>query len=61
MGYLFIPRNIARKLNAKGDQFGLRVQLETRDSNTRTYSDTLIIDNLQVTVPQEGSFSSPLK
>ena len=59
MGYLFIPRNIVQKLNAKGDQFGLRVQLETRDRNTRTYSDTLIIDNLLVTVPQ--SFSSPLK
>jgi hypothetical protein len=59
MAYLFIPRNIVQKLNAKGDQFGLRVQLETRDRNTRTYSDTLIIDNLQVTVPQ--SFPSPLK
>jgi hypothetical protein len=61
MGYLFIPRNIVQKLNAKGDQFGLRVQLETRDTNTRTYSDTLIIDNLQVTVPQVESLSSPLK
>jgi hypothetical protein len=61
MGYLFIPRNIVQKLNAKGDQFGLRVQLETRDRNTRTYSDTLKIDNLQVTVPQVGSFSGPLK
>jgi len=59
MGYLFIPRNIVQKLNAKGEQFGLRVQIETRDRNTRTYSDTLIIDNLNATVPQAGSFSEP--
>lgn len=61
MGYLFIPRNIVQKLNSKGQQFGLRVQLETRDINTRTYSDTLIIDDLQATVPQAESFCCPLK
>lgn len=51
MGYLFIPRNIVQKLSTKGDQFGLRVQLETRDSNTRTYSDTLIIRDLTAARP----------
>jgi len=51
MGYLFIPRKIVQKLSTKGDQFGLRVQLETRDSNTRTYSDTLIISDLTATLP----------
>jgi hypothetical protein len=61
MGYLFIPRNIVQKLHAKGNQFGLRVQLETRDINTRTYSDTLIIDNLLVAVPQVESISQPIK
>jgi hypothetical protein len=60
MSYLFIPRNLVQKMSTKGEQFGLRVQLETRDINTRTYSDTLIIDSLQATVPQSVSFSKPL-
>jgi len=51
MGYLFIPREVVQKLSAKGDQFGLRVQLETRDNNTRTYSDTLIINDLTTNLP----------
>lgn len=61
MGYLFIPQKIVQKLSAKGDQFGLRVQLETRDSNTRTYSDTLIISDLTATVPRLRPFSNPAK
>jgi len=61
MGYLFIPRNIVQLISAKGNQFGFRVQIETRDNNTRTYSDTLLVDSLQVSVPQFESFSDTLK
>lgn len=52
MSYLFIPRNIVQKMSAKGDSFGLRVQLETRDNTMRTYSDTLTINDLTSTVSQ---------
>jgi hypothetical protein len=61
MGYLFIPRNIVQKIHAKGDQFGLRVQLETRDNSTRTYSDTLLMNALTATVPRLRSSSNPIK
>jgi hypothetical protein len=61
MGYLFIPRNIVQKIHAKGDQFGLRVQLETRDNSTRTYSDTLLMNDLTATVPRLRSSSNPIK
>jgi hypothetical protein len=52
MEYVFIPGRIARKINAKGDQFGLKVQLETRDKNTRTYSNTLVIDDMMTPKPE---------
>ena len=52
MSYLFLPRNIVQKMKAKGDRFGLRIQLETRDISTRTYSDTLIVNDLTSTVSQ---------
>ena len=42
MGYVFIPRHIVEKITAKGDQFGFKIQLETKDKNNRTYSGTLI-------------------
>lgn len=58
MSYLFIPRNIVQKMSAKGDRFGLRIQLETRDNTTRTYSDTLIIDDLTATVSQSNASNS---
>ncbi len=61
MGYLFIPRNIVQKISAKGDQFGLRVQLETRNSNTRAYSDTLIIRDLKAMSPRLRLNSNPTK
>jgi len=61
MGYLFIPQNIVQKIGAKGDQFGLRVQLETRDNTTRTYSDTLIINDLTAVVSRLRPFSNPAK
>lgn len=46
MSYLFIPQNIVNKMSARGNRFGLRIQLETRDQTTRTYSDTLIVNDL---------------
>lgn len=52
MSYLFIPRNIVQKLKAKGERFGLRIQLETRDSSARSYSDTLMVNDLTSTVSQ---------
>ena len=42
LGYVFIPRHIVEKITAKGDQFGFKIQLETKDKNNRTYSGTLI-------------------
>jgi len=61
MGYLFIPQNIVQKLSAKGDQFGLRIQLETRDNSSRTYSDTLIINDLTAAVNRLRIFLNPTK
>ncbi len=46
MGYLFIPRNLVLKLGSKGNQFGFRIQLETRDNSMRTYSNTLVLNDL---------------
>ena len=43
MGYVFIPRHIIQAINGKGNKFGLKVQLETRDNNARTYSNTVVI------------------
>jgi hypothetical protein len=50
MSYLFIPRNIVRQMSAKGEGFGLRIQLETGDNTTRSYSNTLIVDDLNAVV-----------
>lgn len=46
MGYVFIPRHIVEKITSRGDQFGFRIQLETKDKNNRTYSGTVINDQL---------------
>jgi len=43
MSYLFIPRNIIQKMRNRGNRFGLRIQVETRDNSTRTYSKTLFV------------------
>ena len=51
MGYVFIPRNVVQKINAKGDQYGLRIQLETGDKNSRSYSNTLVITDMFATIP----------
>jgi len=56
MSYLFLPQNIVDKMRAKGNRFGLRIQLETRDQTTRTYSDTLIVNDFNSNIaPGKGS------
>ena len=58
MSYLFIPQNIVTKMRFKGNRFGLRIQLETRDQTTRTYSDTLFVNDLNSKVsPGKASHS----
>jgi hypothetical protein len=51
MGYVFIPRNVVQKINSMGNQFGLKVQLETGDKNSRTYSNTLVITDMTAKIP----------
>lgn len=43
LAYVFIPVDVAQTINQKGDRFELKVQLETRDKNNRTYSRPLIL------------------
>jgi len=52
MGYVFIPRDVVRKIREKGNQFGLKVQLETGDRNSRSYSNTLVITDLMAAIPE---------
>lgn len=42
MGYVFIPADVARLINAQGDRFELKISLETRDKNNRSYSKPFI-------------------
>ena len=55
LGYVFIPSHIVKKIIAKGDRFGFKIQLETRDKNARTYSNTLVITNLMTAVPAKSA------
>jgi hypothetical protein len=55
MGYAFIPSQIVKKMNGKGDQFGLKIQLETSDKNTRTYSNTLVIPDMMAAVHETNT------
>ena len=50
MGYVFIPRQVVHKIQSKGDQYALRIHLETKDKNSRTYSNTLIINDMPTTI-----------
>jgi hypothetical protein len=38
MGYLFLENEVVKFINEKGDRFELKISLETRDKNNRTYS-----------------------
>ena len=55
LGYIFIPRHIAEKITSKGDQFGFRILLETKDKNNRTYSDTLLTSQILTTMTEKNS------
>ncbi len=46
LGYVFIPGDVVQTMNQKGDRFDMKIQLETRDKNDRTYSKPFIINNM---------------
>ena len=46
MGYVFIPQDVVQAMNQKGNQFEMKILLETRDKNNRTYSNPLIINEM---------------
>jgi hypothetical protein len=45
MGYVFIPGVVVQMMNQRGDRFDVKIQLETRDKNNRTYSKPVTINN----------------
>ena len=47
MGYVFIPQDVVQSINQKGNQFEMKISLETRDKNNRTYSNTLIVTEMR--------------
>ena len=47
LGYVFIPQTVVQSLNQKGNQFEMKVALETRDKNNLTYSKPLIINEMR--------------
>ena len=55
LGYVFIPRHIAEKIRSKGDQFGFKIQLETKDKNNRTYSDTKLTSHILPMMTEKNS------
>lgn len=44
MGYVFIPQDVVQSINQKGDQFEIKISLETRDKSNRAYSKALVVD-----------------
>ncbi len=46
LAFIFIPVDVAQTINQKGDRFELKVQIETKDKNNRTYSKPLIINKM---------------
>jgi hypothetical protein len=48
--YVFIPLDVVQFINQKGDRFELKIQMETRDKNNRTYSKPLIINDMFSTI-----------
>ncbi len=38
VGFVFVPQEVIRKINRKGNRFEVLISLETRDKNNRTYS-----------------------
>jgi hypothetical protein len=48
MGYVFIPQDVVQLMNQKGNQFEMKISLETRDKNNRTYSKPRIVKRLGI-------------
>jgi hypothetical protein len=46
MGYVFIPNEVVERINQKGNRFELKILLETKDKNNRTYSKPYIVEML---------------
>jgi hypothetical protein len=42
MGYNFIPAGVVDQINTKGNRFEMKISLETRDKNNRSYSKPLV-------------------
>ena len=47
MGYVFFPQDMVQSINQKGNQFEMKISLETRDKNNRTYSKPLIVNEMR--------------
>lgn len=43
LGFVLVPQKVLQRINQKGDRFELKVSIETRDKNNRTYSKALVI------------------
>jgi hypothetical protein len=61
LAYVFIPRHIAEKITTKGDQFGFRILLETKDKNNRTYSATFLTSHILTMTMMTEKKSNKLK
>jgi hypothetical protein len=48
--YVFIPLDLVQIIDQKGDRFELKIQMETRDKNNRTYSKPFIINDMFSTI-----------
>jgi len=46
MGFVVIPGEVVQKINQKGTRFVLKISLETRDKNNRTYSKPYVLELL---------------
>jgi hypothetical protein len=47
LGYVFIPQDVVQSMNQKGNQFEIKISLETKDKNNRTYSKPLIVNEMR--------------
>ena len=47
MGYVFIPQDVVQLMDQKGNQFEMKILLETKDKNNRTYSNPLIVNEMR--------------
>ena len=50
LGYVFIPQDVVESMNQKGNQFKIKILLETKDKNNRTYSKPLIVNEMRHTI-----------